>query len=154
MLILTYKLLIATYGFILNLKALFLSKCLVDSCVCYNDLLLLLLLLYLFILPLKFLMTWQLSIESELQTQLMEHVVDRGDWTPKHPEYRPRCPTQCVYMHSVVGLQPQFDYAAQLENCNCLSIHAVRKSNYWPKRVIPRCTHLNLWFSAFEKDAV
>ncbi len=36
----------------------------------------------------KFLVTWQLSIKSPLQTQ--DDVVDSGDRTPKHPEYHPR----------------------------------------------------------------
>ena len=35
--------------------------------------------------------------------------------------------TQCVYMHSLVGLQLQFDYAVQSDNCNYLSIHAGQK---------------------------
>ena len=99
---LTYKLLIATYGFILISKALYL-KGLVDSFVCcFLSLLLLLLLLLLSLLLLSllnynsclfvktFFVTWQPWTESELQTQLMDDVVDGGHWTPKHPEYRPR----------------------------------------------------------------
>ena len=35
--------------------------------------------------------------------------------------------TQCVYMHSLVGLQLQFDYAVQSDNCNYSSIHAGQK---------------------------
>ena len=35
--------------------------------------------------------------------------------------------SQHVHMHSLVGLQPQFDYAAQSDNCNYLSIHAGEK---------------------------
>ena len=32
-----------------------------------------------------------------------------------------------VYIHSLVGLQPQFDYATQLDNCNRPSMHASEK---------------------------
>ena len=35
--------------------------------------------------------------------------------------------SQCVYMLILVGLQPQFDYAAQSDNCNCPSTHAGEK---------------------------
>ena len=46
----------------------------------------------------KILMAWQLSIESELQMQLMDNVVDRGDYNPK--QYQPRwCPTDTIWVH-------------------------------------------------------
>ena len=35
--------------------------------------------------------------------------------------------SQCVYMHSFVGLQPQFDYATQSDNCYYPSIKAGEK---------------------------
>ena len=35
--------------------------------------------------------------------------------------------SQCVYMHSLVRLQPWFDYATQSENCNYPSIRAGEK---------------------------
>ena len=38
-----------------------------------------------------------------------------------------RAVTQCVYMHSLVRLQPYFHYATQSDNCNYPSIHADEK---------------------------
>ena len=55
---------------------------------------------------------------------------------------------QYVYMHNLVRLQPYFDYAAQSDNCNFLSIHVSEKiellaeaCHTWFDRW--RCTHFN-----------
>ena len=65
---------------------------------------------------------------------------------------------QCVYMHSLVRLQPQFDYATQSDR---LRYMLVRKLNYWSKHFIPRydrwrslCHQQQQTASAFKNDGV
>ena len=56
--------------------------------------------------------------------------------------------SQCIYMHISVRLQPEFNYAAQSDNCNCPSIHAGEKIAVLSGACQTRyarwcCTHFN-----------
>ena len=80
---------------------------------------------------------------------------------------------QCIYIHCLVRLLPQFDYAIQSDNCNCPSIHTGEKLELLAKACHTLVCQVALYpfqlvaiepppadpftsptASAFEKDAV